>query len=140
MASRTALVFAASVLALGCFGRRGPTTAPMSHIISHAEWETQPRVGYAADATRRNLEAGDSLTFRDLVIAVVATDVDSASGSRNDVVNLRLMQNLLFGVAPHDPTTLTAVAIVMALVGVAACWLPALRAARIDPAIAIRRQ
>ena len=52
----------------------------------------------------------------------------------------RLMQSLLFGVAPHDPTTLMTVAIVMALVGVAACWLPALRAARIDPAIAIRRQ
>jgi hypothetical protein len=90
MAPRTALVFAASVLALGCFGRRGPTTAPMPNIISHAEWETQPRLGYAADATRRNLRAGDSLAFRDLTIGVVATAVDSANGSRNDVVSLRL--------------------------------------------------
>ena len=52
----------------------------------------------------------------------------------------RLMRGLLFGVAPHDPMTLVGVAVMMAAVGVGACWLPALRAARIDPAIAIRRQ
>ena len=90
MAPRTALVFATSVLVLGCFGRRGPTTAPMPNIIAHAQWETQPRLGYAADATRRNLKAGDSLAFRDLTIGVTATSVDSASGSRNDMVSLRL--------------------------------------------------
>ena len=52
----------------------------------------------------------------------------------------RLMRGLLFGVAPHDPTTLFSVALLMAAVGVAACWLPARRAARVDPAVAIRRQ
>ena len=52
----------------------------------------------------------------------------------------RLMQGFLFGVAPHDPVTLAGVAGTMMAVGVGACWLPALRAARIDPAIAIRRQ
>ena len=50
----------------------------------------------------------------------------------------RLIQGLLFGVAPHDPVTLAGVALVMAAVGIGACWLPALRAARIDPAVAIR--
>jgi predicted permease len=50
----------------------------------------------------------------------------------------RLMQGLLFGVAPHDPVTLVSVSAVMALVGVLACWIPALRAARIDPAVALR--
>jgi predicted permease len=51
----------------------------------------------------------------------------------------RLIRGLLFGVAPHDPVTLLGVAILMATVGVGACWLPALRAARIDPAVALRR-
>jgi len=50
----------------------------------------------------------------------------------------RLMQGLLFGVQPHDPATLVGVCAVMALVGILACWIPALRAARIDPAVALR--
>jgi ABC-type antimicrobial peptide transport system permease subunit len=50
----------------------------------------------------------------------------------------RLMQGLLFGVPPHDPGTLTIVALVMGAVGIGACWLPAIRAARIEPAVALR--
>jgi predicted permease len=52
----------------------------------------------------------------------------------------RLMQGLLFGVQPHDPVTLALVALLMASVGIVACWIPALRAARIEPAIALRAQ
>jgi putative ABC transport system permease protein len=52
----------------------------------------------------------------------------------------RLMQGLLFGIAPHDPATLAAVLALMAAVGVGACWIPALRASHIDPATAIRGQ
>jgi putative ABC transport system permease protein len=52
----------------------------------------------------------------------------------------RLIRGLLFGVAPHDPVTLAVVALLMAAVGIAACWIPAARAARIDPGIAIRSQ
>jgi predicted permease len=49
-----------------------------------------------------------------------------------------VIQGLLFGVAPHDPTTLIGVAMVMAAVGVVACWIPARRAAQIDPVISMR--
>ncbi len=49
-----------------------------------------------------------------------------------------VMRGLLFGVAPHDPVTFVGVAALMALIGVVACWVPALRAARIDPAITMR--
>ena len=52
----------------------------------------------------------------------------------------RLIRGLLFGVAPHDPVTLGGVAMVMVAIGLAACWLPARRAASIDPAVAIRKQ
>ena len=50
----------------------------------------------------------------------------------------RVIQGLLFGVEPHDPVTLVSVAAMMAVIGVMACWIPALRAARIDPASAMR--
>jgi putative ABC transport system permease protein len=52
----------------------------------------------------------------------------------------QLIRGLLFGVPPHDPITLVGVVLMMAAVGIGACWLPARRAARIDPAVAIRRQ
>jgi putative ABC transport system permease protein len=50
----------------------------------------------------------------------------------------RVIQGLLFGVAPHDPATLIGVALLMAAIGIVACWIPALRASRIDPAITMR--
>jgi putative ABC transport system permease protein len=53
---------------------------------------------------------------------------------------VRMIQGLLFGVAPHDPATFLAVAALMAAIGIGACWIPALRASRIDPAIAMRSE
>jgi predicted permease len=50
----------------------------------------------------------------------------------------RAMRGLLFGIAPHDPATFVGVAVTMAAVGLGACWIPALRASRIDPAITMR--
>jgi predicted permease len=61
-------------------------------------------------------------------------------GVAGALIGTRLIRGLLFGVAPNDPLTLVGVTVMMVLVGIAACWLPALRAARIDPAVAIRRQ
>jgi putative ABC transport system permease protein len=53
---------------------------------------------------------------------------------------VRVIQGLLFGIAPHDPSTFIGVAVLMAAIGVVACWIPALRAAGIDPAIAMRAE
>jgi ABC-type antimicrobial peptide transport system permease subunit len=50
----------------------------------------------------------------------------------------RVIRGLLFGVTPSDPATLLVVASVMAVIGIIACWIPARRAARIDPAITMR--
>ncbi len=49
-----------------------------------------------------------------------------------------LIRGLLFGVAPHDPATFVAVTLGMAIVGLVSCWIPAVRAARIDPSITVR--
>ncbi len=50
----------------------------------------------------------------------------------------RVIRGLLFGVAPNDPITFIVVAVMMAAIGFFACWIPAQRAARVDPAITMR--
>lgn len=50
----------------------------------------------------------------------------------------QLLAGLLFGVSPRDPATVTVVLAVLAAAGLAATWLPARRAARVDPATALR--
>jgi ABC-type antimicrobial peptide transport system permease subunit len=61
-------------------------------------------------------------------------------GSAGALFAARILRGLLFGVTPYDPTTLASVALGLAVVGVVACWLPAARAARVDPAVALRAE
>ncbi|MEW5918603.1 MAG: ADOP family duplicated permease, partial [Gemmatimonadota bacterium] len=50
----------------------------------------------------------------------------------------RIIQGLLFEVSPNDPVTFVSVAALMAAIGILACWIPAMRAARVDPVITMR--
>ncbi|MGQ0647825.1 MAG: peptidoglycan recognition protein family protein [Gemmatimonadaceae bacterium] len=95
MPSRVILAFAGAIIAGGCAARRIPTLAPPPLIILHAQWQTEPPLGHAADAARRNLGPGDSLTFRELSITVLATEIDSSSAATpTDVVRLRLVRGV----------------------------------------------
>jgi ABC-type antimicrobial peptide transport system permease subunit len=50
----------------------------------------------------------------------------------------RLMEAMVFGVTPHDAATLSSVSVILALCAVTATLLPAYRATRVDPGIALR--
>ncbi len=52
----------------------------------------------------------------------------------------RFIATLLYGVQPADPFTFAAVAILFGVVALAACWLPARRAAKVDPMEALRME
>ena len=67
-----------------------------------------------------------------LVAAGLALGLAGAYGAS------RLLEKLLFGVAPTDPATFLTVALLCGLVALAACWLPARRATRVDPIATLR--
>ena len=50
----------------------------------------------------------------------------------------RVMASQVWGVSPYDPATLIAVPVLLLLTGLVACWVPARRAARVDPLVALR--
>jgi putative ABC transport system permease protein len=52
----------------------------------------------------------------------------------------RLMVSLLYEVRPNDPATLAAVAVTLAATSLLACWVPAIKAALVDPAVALRHE
>lgn len=76
---------------------------------------------------RMILREGGSLLAMGLVVGVVGAFFTSG-----------VLRGFLFGVAPRDPITFGAVALLMAVIGIVACWIPALRASQIDPAITMR--
>jgi len=51
-----------------------------------------------------------------------------------------VIRGLLFDTEPRDPVTFAVGATLMGIIGIAACWIPAARAARIEPAIAMRAE
>jgi putative ABC transport system permease protein len=52
----------------------------------------------------------------------------------------RFLTSMLYGVSPSDPVTFVGISFLLAMVALLACYLPARRAARIDPMIAIREE
>jgi putative ABC transport system permease protein len=55
------------------------------------------------------------------------------------LAGVRLLSAFLFGISPHDALTFAAVPILIVIVGAVACIVPARRAARVDPLVALRR-
>ena len=61
-----------------------------------------------------------------------------AIGIAGGLMLTRLMSGLLYGVHASDPVTYSAVALLLLLVALAACFIPARRAMQVDPMVALR--
>jgi putative ABC transport system permease protein len=101
----------------------------LSYAVAQRTREIGIRVALgarAAQVVRLVVRQGMRLT-----LAAVGFGLVAAAGLS------RFMTSLLFGVAPGDPVTFIGAAALIALVALASSWLPALRAARVDPATAL---
>ncbi|HEV2388521.1 MAG TPA: ABC transporter permease [Candidatus Acidoferrales bacterium] len=121
-------VFAALALALSCVGIYGV----ISCLVGQRTQEIGVRVALGAqrgDVLRLVLGQGARMA-----LAGVAIGVAAALGLT------RLMASELFGVTAHDPLTFVGVALLLMLVALAACYIPARRAMRVDPMVALRHE
>jgi putative ABC transport system permease protein len=118
--------FAVLALILASLGIYGV----LAYFVAQHRNEIGVRLALGATPSRMLflvIRKGMGLTLIGVVFGVVAS-----------FVLMRLMKSLLFGVAASDPLTFAAVPLVLLIVSLLACWIPAWRAAKVDPMQALR--
>jgi ABC-type antimicrobial peptide transport system permease subunit len=106
--------------------------AVMSYAVSQGTRELGLRMALGAgtgDLLRLVASRGLRLAAAGIVVGAIAA-----------LVLTRLMGNLLYKVNPRDPVAFASALVVIAIASLAACFLPAWRATRIDPVQALREQ
>jgi len=68
------------------------------------------------------------------------TAIGAAFGLAASLGLTQVLRNLLYGVSPSDPLTFVAVCLLLCAVAFLACWVPARRASKIDPIVALRHE
>jgi len=120
--------FAAMALLLASIGLYGV----MSYSVASRQRELSIRSALGAarvDIMRLVFGRGMRLTTIGLVLGLLAA-----------LAAARALVNQLPGISGHDPLVFTGTALLLASVALLACWLPARRATRVDPAIALRAE
>jgi predicted permease len=124
--ARLSSFFGILALILACIGLYGL----LSYEVSRRTREIGIRMALGAgqrDVLRMVVEEGLELTIAGAVFGVAAA-----------LAVTRYLGSILYGVHPGDPVTLIVVAAILMIVALAACWIPARRAARVDPMVALR--
>ncbi|HVB87121.1 MAG TPA: ABC transporter permease [Candidatus Dormibacteraeota bacterium] len=119
-------LFSALALVLAAIGIYGV----ISYSVAQRTHEIGIRMALGAqhtDVLRMVLKQGAKIAIAGVAIGVAAS-----------LGLMQLMSSLLFGVSAGDPLTFTGVAILLVLVALLACYIPARRALRVDPMVALR--
>ncbi len=119
-------IFAASALLLATIGIYG--------LLSYSVAQRTYEIGIRATlgASRKNLLR--------LVLGqgLILTSIGLVLGMAGALGLTRFLESLLYGVEARDAVTMVAVGVILAVVAVGACWVPARRASTIDPMVALR--
>ena len=119
-------MFAGVALVLAAVGLYGV----LAYTVTQRHREIGIRL--ALGAPKRNVLSLVIAQGMKLVLAGVAIGIAGA------LALTRVMRNLLYQIEPNDPLTLLAVSLLLVATALLACWLPARRAARVDPMEALR--
>src|SRR5262249_19034177 len=104
----------------------------VSHIVSQRTREIGLRIALGAEPGRvlsLVMKQGLRLTLTGIAIGLATS---AALGG--------VLSSLLFEVTPRDPITLSGTSLLLAIVALLACYVPARRAARVDPMVALRHE
>ena len=118
--------FAGIALLLAAIGTYGV----LSYMVAQRRREIGVRMALGADRGR--------VLAQVLRQGLILTTIGIAGGLAGAFAMNQVIASLLFGVRPTDPTTFVVVVTTIVAVAMAACWLPAWRASRLDPNIVLR--
>ena len=119
-------VFAAVAMLLAAVGIYG--------VMSYAVTQRTREIGVRIALGARPRDVIGMVVGRGLIL----TSIGAAAGVALSLALTRLMSGMLFGVGARDPLTFACVSLLLVVVALLACYLPARRAARVDPMVALR--
>lgn len=119
-------VFGLLALCLACMGLYGL----LSYEVARGTREIGIRIALGAQTTG----VLRLIVCRGIVLALVG----AAAGIAAAVAVTRFMASMLYGIRPSDPLTILGAAVLLVLVALLACYIPARRAMRVDPMVALR--
>jgi predicted permease len=126
MVALLSTLFASLALVLVCIGLYG--------LLSY---EVSKRTREIGIRTALGAHRGDVIRLvvgQGIMLAFIGTGIGIAAA----IGGTRYLQSMLYGVRPNDPMTLAASGLLLIVVGLLACYVPARRAAKVDPMVALR--
>jgi ABC-type antimicrobial peptide transport system permease subunit len=118
--------FSVFALGLACLGLYG--------VLSFAVVQRTREIGVRVALGAQRLDVLSLVVGQGLKLALVGAGIGLAGG----LTVTRFVSHLLYGVTPTDPITFISVSLLLGFVALLASWLPARRAAKVDPMEALR--